>query len=319
MNTQSKYSGLRGPAIVLMLIALLLGGLGLTGAAAQSAVPGDTLYSVKSTIEQTRLSLARDAGERAQLRLGFAQQRLQELQTLIADGRYRQVSETVLAFESDVHGAILELETVSRLDPQRASQIALEITSALSRFAQILGGMQAGVPESVSQEMQRALDTTEIAGSLDLSQVGLEGEDDSNGNANINEDDNANLNENENANTNDDDNANTNEGENANINEGENANTNGSGTCISEGTNTNGEDGCSQNGNTNGNINGEDSNTNTGNDNSSTGSGNTNTDDSGGSGSGSGGGGGSGSGGSGGGGESGSGGGGGSGSSGGGG
>jgi hypothetical protein len=127
---------------------------------------------VKSTIEQTRLSLAADAGERAELKLSFAEQRLNEIQVLISEGRYGEVAPAVLEFEADLNSAILELETIARLDPARGSRIALEITSALSRFAQSLTTMTASAPESVQSEVARALDTTGIAGSLDLPSIG---------------------------------------------------------------------------------------------------------------------------------------------------
>ena len=79
MNTQSKPSGLRNIIIIAVIALLLLGGIGITGVAAQSAIPGDALYSVKTSIEQTRLSLAKDAGDRAQMKLSFAEQRLEEI------------------------------------------------------------------------------------------------------------------------------------------------------------------------------------------------------------------------------------------------
>ncbi len=83
MNTPSKPSGYRSIIIIAVIALLLLGGIGITGAAAQSAIPGDALYSVKTSIEQTRLTLAKDAGDRAELKLSFAEQRLEEISVLI--------------------------------------------------------------------------------------------------------------------------------------------------------------------------------------------------------------------------------------------
>jgi len=53
MNTQSKSTGLRNFLILAVIALLLFGGIGITGAAAQSSIPGDALYSVKTSIEQT--------------------------------------------------------------------------------------------------------------------------------------------------------------------------------------------------------------------------------------------------------------------------
>jgi hypothetical protein len=269
VNTQSKYTVLRSLGLVLLMAVLVFGGIGITGAAAQAAIPGDALYPVKSTIEQTRLAFAADAGARAELRLGYAENRLEEIQALISEGRYREVSPAVLAFEADLNGAILELDTISRFDPARGSQIALEITSALSRFAQSLSVMAAGAPESVRSDVARALDTTGLAGSLELQTIGSLSGEDSNANANLNGDDNSNVNDDDcsgngddGANSNGDDSCNTNGDDDANTNGDNDANTNGD-----DDSNTNGDDNSNFNGDDNSNSNGDDSSHDTRNDN----------------------------------------------------
>ena len=195
----------------------------ITGVAARSAIPGDALYQLKTGIESTRLSIAQDAGDRAQLKMSFAEQRFEEIEALISEGRYREVSEAVLAFESDIHGALMELETVSQIDPARGTHIALEIVSALTRYTQILSTLIANAPESVKPDVVRALDTIQIASGLDLTPRGSLSNDNSNVNANDNSDDNGNDNANVNANDNSNDNAN--DDEDANSNE-DNANVN---------------------------------------------------------------------------------------------
>jgi hypothetical protein len=160
---------LRSLAIVVVVAAVLAGGMGMTGVAAQSSIPGDALYSVKTGIEQTRLSMAGDAGDRALLKMSFAEQRLGEISKLIAEGRFTEVKSSVLDFEADINNAILELSTVSAADPARAGSIALQITSALSRYASTLSDMAAVAPQSVKGEVDRALETTHLASSLDMS------------------------------------------------------------------------------------------------------------------------------------------------------
>lgn len=257
LNTQSKYAGLKGLALVLLVGVLVFGGVGITGAAAQSALPGDTLYSVKSTIERTRLSFAQDAGQRAELRLGFAEQRLQEIEALIAEGRFQEVGEAALAFEADLHGALLELETIARLDPARGTELALQITSALQRFSQSLSQMAAMAPEGVRMEVERALETTQLASGLEA--VSLTADD--NSNSNINGEDESNTN-----------------GE-------DDSNINGEDDCLTAGitdTNSNGDDDC-ETADDNSNINGDDDSNTNGDDSLSADSGNSNSDDSGGS------------------------------------
>ena len=200
MNTQTKNIRVQSMILILVVAALLVGAVLTTRSVARAAIPGDALYPLKTSIEQTRLSLAGDAGDRAQMKMTFAEQRLVEISALIEDGRYSEVSDAVLAFESELNAAILELETIAQTDPARAAGIALEITSALTRYAQTLSVMASTAPESVRLEVIRALDTTQIAGSLELPSVGSMSDDNSNENGiDVNSNDNG-LNVNSNGN-----------------------------------------------------------------------------------------------------------------------
>jgi hypothetical protein len=211
MNIQIKKMGIRGIGLILVIAAVLFAGAGITGVAAQSSIPGDALYAVKTSIEQTRLSLAQDAGNRAQMKMAFAEQRLEEISALIAEGRYREVGNAVLAFEADINSAILELEKLSDVDPVRAAQIARVITAALTRYAQILSAIAASAPESVKPEVTRALDSTHLASTLELPASSTNvSEDGSSPGSNGNENSNANTNEDAGSGNANDDNGNDN-------------------------------------------------------------------------------------------------------------
>jgi len=184
MNILSKPSGLRSIIVIALVALLLLGGIGITGVAAQSAIPGDALYTVKTSIEQARLSLAKDASDRAQLALDFAEERLVEISALVQEGRTREIKNAVISFEASINRAIIELETVAKGDPARATELAQEITSALTRYAQTLSVLAASAPDSILNDVNRALDSTNLAGSFDTSSF----EDNSNGNDNASDD-----------------------------------------------------------------------------------------------------------------------------------
>jgi hypothetical protein len=87
---------------IILVAVLLFGGSGMTVLAAQSAIPGDALYSVKTSLEQTRFSMARDAGNRAELQIQYAGLRLQEIEKLIAAGRFQKVAPATLEFEGHI-------------------------------------------------------------------------------------------------------------------------------------------------------------------------------------------------------------------------
>ncbi len=256
MSAHQKHIGLRVVIVAVVAAVLVLGGIGITGAAAQSSIPGDALYSVKTSIEQTRLSLARDAGNRAQMKMAFAEERLNEINALIQEGRFREVAPAVLAFEANINSAILELETLAKADPARAGQLALEITATLSRYAQTLSDLVAQVPDSVRSEVNRALDTTRVVGGLEMSF----GDDDSNDN----DDDNSNSNSNDsnsNSNGNDDDedddsNSNSNDNGDDDSNSNSNSNDDNEDDDSNSNSNDNGDD--DSNSNLNGNDDDED-------------------------------------------------------------
>ena len=237
MNTNSKNRGLRILVLAAAAVVVFFAAVGFTGVAAQAAIPGDALYPVKTTIEQSRLSMAADAGDRSQIRMRLAEQRLKEIEALIQEGRYQEVRAAVLAFEASIHSAILDLETIAKVDPARGAQLALEITGALTRYAQTLSFMAVNAPQGVATEVNRALETTQIASGLEMPSAGLESDDNSNSNTN----DNANLDGNDNTNLNGDDNANGNEDDD-NINSNANLNSNGDEDNSNANLNSNGDD-----------------------------------------------------------------------------
>jgi hypothetical protein len=130
------------------------------------------------------LELSKDAANRAQLKISFAEERLEEISKLVEEARYLEIQETVLAFESAINGALFELEAVTKTDPTRAAQLATEITAALSKYAVVLTSLASSVPEVIQAEVNRALDSALLAGSLDMSS-----DDNDNDDMNSNDDD----------------------------------------------------------------------------------------------------------------------------------
>ena len=205
MNSQNKSNRMKVLVFVSLIAVLLLGSVGATSVAAKSAIPGDALYSLKTTVEQTQLKLSKDAANRAQLKISFAEERLEEISKLVEEGRYLEIQETVLAFESAINGALFELESVTKTDPTRAAQLATEITNALSKYAVVLTSLASSVPEVIQAEVNRALDSALLAGSLDMSS-----DDNDNDDMNSNDDDddddmNSNDDDDDDMNSNDDD------------------------------------------------------------------------------------------------------------------
>lgn len=168
MNAKTKSNSIKAAALLLVLAVILLAGIGTTAAAAQKAIPGDTLYTIKTTFEQSRLSLAQDARDRAELHMAFAERRLGEILALVEQGRHNEIGGAVLDFETEINAAILELQQVSSADPAGAASLAASITETLTRYAQTLSTLASQVPASLQADLTRASDSAQIAGGLGI-------------------------------------------------------------------------------------------------------------------------------------------------------
>ena len=156
---------------VLLAVALLLlfsGGAGVTALAARSALPGDALYPVKTSLEDTRVTLTNSSARQVDLQLEFAQRRLNEIEALIAQGRYADVEIATREFNLHIQSALASLENLASVDPVRGAALAAKITSDLTRYAQALSGMTENAPEMVRSELQRSIQTSETGGMVNV-------------------------------------------------------------------------------------------------------------------------------------------------------
>ena len=161
MKNNKNQIFITGIGVVVLVLAFLFGSTGITAFAANNALPGDTLYGVKTTLEQTRISLAQDAAVRAGLYLQFAETRLQEISRLISEKRFKDISGATLDFETYTRKAIAELEVVAKSDPQQAAVLTAQISEGLSRYARTLTSMLDSVPDPVRQEISQAIQSSQ--------------------------------------------------------------------------------------------------------------------------------------------------------------
>ncbi len=161
--TGKRFFGITTLLIIGLGLTILFGGLWVTAAAAQGALPGDALYSVKTGLETARTSITRDAAADARLHLGFAEKRLDEMAALIEAGRFEGLKEAAANFDFHVSAAIRSLALVARDDAAQANELALSISAALARDAELLTGLIARVPASSMSILERALQTSQQA------------------------------------------------------------------------------------------------------------------------------------------------------------
>ncbi len=213
---------------VIMMAVFFFGGSGIiTAYAAKAALPGDALYQIKTSLEDTRANLTGDQASQARLYLDFAGSRLSEIEALINDGRSALIADTANQFKKEVHKALDAIENLAKTDPDQAAVLRAEAADILKTYSDTLSTILAAAPVEIQPLL---IDAIAAAQTDDLAN-----NENSNDNSNTNDNSNSNANVSEdNGNGSDDD---------SNIN----SNTNGNGSLF-------GDDNSHGSSNTNGNI-----------------------------------------------------------------
>lgn len=140
--------------LIVLLVATLSAG---TVYAAGGALPGDGLYPVKIAVEDARLRLSGEEGDAA-LYLQFADERLKEIASLAAKGRYQDMPVATQRFEDQLQAAS---QTISNLPPTGAAQLenqAVHLNEDLAYTKALLEALQATqLPEAAQFGIGQAI------------------------------------------------------------------------------------------------------------------------------------------------------------------
>lgn len=150
--------------IILLIGTFLFGSAGITAAVAARALPGDTLYPVKTSINQARLQLTSSIADRVNLNLKFAQLHLDELKLLIANNRYGDLEEAISAYESRIQKALSDLSILQKQDPQAAELLYSNLVTTLNEYAVILQGLSIAIPREQVPLVEGAIHFSQSAG-----------------------------------------------------------------------------------------------------------------------------------------------------------
>jgi hypothetical protein len=161
-NSISTHAVQLRPVFIALLLAFLFvmfsGG---TVYASAHALPGDTLYPLKTSFEDLRLTVARDEDESA-LYEQFAQLRVEEIQDLIDAGREGDLAIAVSRLEENLVGFSLLLENSKPDEEAWAEQKAIHLEEQLSKHIEVLNALLAKVPQSFKPGKQRAIFVNEV-------------------------------------------------------------------------------------------------------------------------------------------------------------
>jgi len=116
---------------IITILTLALGGGGITVAAAQSAMPDDVLYSVKTWSEDVRYDLATTDEDRLDLALQYAERRMAEIKTMLEQGvppdqalasRYQAQIETALQLSTGMESSEAAVESLATVYQELLNQ-----------------------------------------------------------------------------------------------------------------------------------------------------------------------------------------------------
>jgi hypothetical protein len=130
---------------LIVIFSLILGGGGITVAAAQSSQPDSPLYEIKLLSEEAQLALISNPEVKVETTLDFAARRLEEIQGLLEDG---QPIPAELAARYDLEVAQAIQYALNQPDND-ASRSMAQIQTQLENQARVLEQIQAnGNPQS---------------------------------------------------------------------------------------------------------------------------------------------------------------------------
>jgi hypothetical protein len=130
-------------AKIMLIVALLLGGAGVTTVAAQSSLPGDGLYPIKLFVEDARAAFTVNPQAQIDLHLELAQVRTHELQQLIE--QHRAIPDDApLRLRIQLQAA---LQAAAQLDDAPLQSALNQIEARVMAQGQSVAHAQANAPD----------------------------------------------------------------------------------------------------------------------------------------------------------------------------
>ncbi len=152
-------------AVAALVFLLVLAGTGGIVKASQAALPGENLYAVKRASEQVAYTVTLGEVQRVELSQRFANQRLNEVEQLVADGKFTEAKETLTSMEQQVNQAVAQLGKVDKAQAQAKVAAAEKLKADLSRNNDRLANLMASAPPDVQGKLQEAMTVTALGAS----------------------------------------------------------------------------------------------------------------------------------------------------------
>lgn len=150
--------------------------------AAEGALPGDALYSVKThIIEPAKVALATNAEAKAEVQIELAERRIEEATVLASEGRLDEETENELTAAFEAHAAAVaenmaeadkeddsaSTELASRFETRLAAHenilLAVESENELTHSSRLADAIRTATEEAISLSIGNALAVTVVA------------------------------------------------------------------------------------------------------------------------------------------------------------
>jgi len=142
--------------IAMICVALFGGGVVL---AARESLPDSPLYGTKLVMEQVQLRLAVTEGTRATLLMGFADERVREMQALAAKGKGREAAQLAVQYAKDVTQVQKSIESGPEGNG-KALELLLRFDAQVRRHEGALDRVRQQVPEEERPAINEALEAS---------------------------------------------------------------------------------------------------------------------------------------------------------------
>jgi hypothetical protein len=141
------------------LASLLLGSTG-TVFASQASIPGETLYPIKRLVENVRLAAAVDQKTKAEVRLDIAEERLMEINSLLAEKRAQNASSS-FELEKNVRKAAEDFDSQLKEISRNAEELErvgkLEKALRVNTDIYLFGGNYKKLIEKNGEDLSEAI------------------------------------------------------------------------------------------------------------------------------------------------------------------
>jgi hypothetical protein len=154
-HLSSQLAWQAGAALLVLLSLLFMSSQTIN--ATRNAIPGQALYPLKLLVEKTRLSLAPNDYQAAQLYVDFSLRRQNEIEELIFEGHYELLPDAIQAYQKEVAQALQSLDHLASSDPKGAQVLATTMNMALSSQVASLTVLSTVVPTEYSQPFDQMM------------------------------------------------------------------------------------------------------------------------------------------------------------------